>query len=351
MIDRRVLLATALASMAAGAVGTGALSSGVARAAGRAARPAPFAPFAGPRSRVLLVNDLSGDIDGLFAAVHQVLTPTAELRGIVGTGTGSPSETAARSAELAREMLALMNMAGRIKVHAGAPGKMTQAGVPVSSPGTQAIIDEAMRADTKLPLYVAVGGGLTEVASAVLLEPRIADRFTLVWIGGDALPAGGTGETNFNIDALAAQFLFNETQVRIWQLPRAVYKTCLVSATELQAFVAPYGRIGPWLYERLGDATRKFGNRLNTGETWTLGDSPLVVLTGLNDWVPSVGRAGLSFDNTGSSQFDEVIAPRLSPTGTFSERTEGRKIRIYKSIDTRMMFNDFFAKMRVNFGS
>jgi len=61
-----------------------------------------------------------------------------------------------------------------------------------------------MREDSPLPLYVAVGGGLTEVASALKIEPRIAGHMTLVWIGGDALPGGGVGETNFNIDPVAA---------------------------------------------------------------------------------------------------------------------------------------------------
>lgn len=93
-----------------------------------------------------------------------------------------------------------MGMAGRVKVYPGATGKLGAPRAPVRSPGAQAIIDEAMRTDTKLPLFVAIGGGLTEVASALMLEPRIADRFTLVWIGGDAYPAGGTGETNFDID-------------------------------------------------------------------------------------------------------------------------------------------------------
>lgn len=88
---------------------------------------------------------------------------------------------------------------------------------------------------------MAVGGGLTEVASALLLEPRIAGRFTLIWIGGDAYPAGGTGETDFNIDPLAAQYVFNETSTPLWQVPRSVYATCVVSATEIQAFVAPHG--------------------------------------------------------------------------------------------------------------
>lgn len=309
----------------------------------------PFAPIAGPRSRVLYLNDVSGDPDGFFSAVHMMLSPTAELRNIVGTDGGGKGETAKRSTALLNDIVRIMGYQKQIKVHEGAWTKLPEAGNPVASAGTQAIIEEAMRTDSRLPLFIAVGGGLTEVASAVLLEPRIADRFTLVWIGGDALPDGGTNETNFNIDARAARFLYNDTNVNIWQVPRAVYKTCLISATEIQAFIAPYGEIGAWLYDRLADLNRKFGPGFNAGETWTLGDNPLVVLTALQDWNPVPTARGLEYNKTGSSEYDEIIAPRLNPDGTYSLRSEGRKIRIYKTIDTRMMFNDFFAKMRVNF--
>lgn len=341
--------------MLAGVAGTFALSqlgAGAAAAQNTVAPLSltkPFAPIAGPRSRVVYVNDVSGDPDGFFATVHQILSPTAELRSLIGTLAGGKGETASRSTELLNDIVRIMDRQGRIKVHEGAANKMPGAGTPVRSAGTQAIIDEALRTDTKLPLYVAVGGGLTEVASAVMIEPRIADRFTLVWIGGDALPDGGSGETNFNIDPLAAQFLFNETNVEIWQITRAVYRTCLVSATEIQAFVAPHGEIGAWLYDRLADLNRRFGPGFNAGETWTLGDNPLVLLTALHDWNPVRTPNGLVYDKTDSSYFDEVVAPRLNPDGTFTPRTEGRKIRIYRAIDNRTMLNDFFAKMRINY--
>lgn len=310
----------------------------------------PFFPAAGPRSRVVLVNDLSGDIDGLFATVHAILSPTAALQSIVGTGSQMPGETAFQSAAIGREILELMGMTGRVNVFEGAATKLPGDKTPVRSPGTQAIIDEAMRTDTSLPLYVTVGGGLTEVASALMLEPRIAGRFTLVWIGGDAYPAGGTGETNFNIDASAAQFLYNQTNVPIWQVPRSVYATCLVSATELQAFVAPHGAIGEWLYRKVVDMPGRFRNMLNMGETWTLGDSPLVVLTALGDWNPSGSGRPFKYEKTDSSLYDLMPAPRLNPDGTFTPTTDGRPIRIYRSIDTRMMFSDFFAKLRVHYG-
>jgi purine nucleosidase len=300
---------------------------------------------------MLYVNDLSGDIDGLFATVHALLSPTLDLRGIICSGTPSKDETPQAAVALADEMLRLTGFASKVKVFEGAGHKLAAAGSPQPSAGTQAIIDEARRTDSKLPLYVAVGGGLTEVASAVMIAPDIAARLTLVWIGGDAYPAGGKDESNFNTDAFAAQYLFNDTRVAIWQIPRAVYASCVISDTELQAFVAPNGAIGRWLYDKIFTLSAKLGKYgLNTGETWTLGDSPLVVVTALTDWVPSMVPPPFEFERTGSSQFDEVIAPHLNPDGTFEVRTEGRKIRIYKSIDTRLMFSDFFAKLRINFG-
>ncbi|MBW8786069.1 MAG: nucleoside hydrolase, partial [Novosphingobium sp.] len=155
------------------------------------------------------MNDLSGDIDGLFATVHALLSPSAEVRGIVGTAAAQPTETAQRSADRAEEILRLMGLSGKIPVHVGADRRLPAAATPVDCAGARAIIAEAMR-DSPLPLYVTVGGGLTEVASALMLEPRIAERFTLVWIGGDSHSKFEGVEYNFTLDKKAAQYVFNE---------------------------------------------------------------------------------------------------------------------------------------------
>src|SRR6185437_1953831 len=99
--------------------------------------------------------------------------------------------------------------------------------------------------------------------------------------------------------------------------------------------------IGAWLYKKLFKASDKLRKILNPGETWILGDSPLVVLTALSDWT--------YYNHTGSSAFDEPIAPHLNSDGSFEQRGEGRKIRVYKSIDTRMMFSDFFCEAALKF--
>jgi purine nucleosidase len=315
-----------------------------------AKRAKPYAPLMGPRSRVIFINDLSGDPDGLFAAVHAILSPSIDLRAIVATAAAGyqSTETAQAAADLALEMLRLTGREGKVPVLLGAEKKLAAAGTPDRSPGAQAIIDEAMRKDTTLPLYVAVGGGLTEVASALMMEPAIASKFTLVWIGGDPYPEGGA-EYNLSIDQIASQHVFNDSLVPIWQITSGVYKTCAVSETELQAYCAPHGKIGAWLYNKMIKQAADMSKfKFNVGETWTMGDNPLVLLTALTDWVPSMRPPPFVFERTGSSVHDEIFAPRLLPDGKYEARSEGRKIRVYRSIDTRMMFGDFFAKLRMN---
>src|ERR1043166_6460879 len=231
---RRMLVgavgSAALAPFAVSPVGHSAIAQGMTKS--------PYVPVLGPRSRVMVVNDLAGDIDGLFATVHALLSPSVEIRGIVGTGAQMADETPQRSVELANSILELMNLKGRVPVHAGG-AKLAASGRPVRSPGAQAIIAEALRKDTDMPLYVTVGGGLTEVASALQLEPSIAGKFTLVWIGGGPYREGSTGDYNFNLDPIAAQFVFNESTVPLWQVPGDAVEECQVSDTELQVRVAP----------------------------------------------------------------------------------------------------------------
>ena len=262
------------------------------------------------RARVVYLNDLSGDIDGLFATVHMALSPGIDLRGIVGTSAGGEvgkDHSAQDAANIASEILAKLGLTDKLKVYTGAGGRLSAPTQPLRSQGTQTIIDEAVRTDSQLPLFVAAGGGLTEVASALMLEPSIADRFTLVWIGGGRPhPEGARVENNFGVDPLAAQHIFNKTLLQLWQVPSEVYQTCVISDTELEAYVAPCGEIGEYLYQKLIAMSTMFKTVFNTGETWTLGDSPLALLTALNDWVPSASkgpRGPFEYRRTGSSKY------------------------------------------------
>ena len=147
-----------------------------------------------------------------------------------------------------------------------------------------------MREDTEQPLYRrASARSLTQLASAYLIEPRIAERLTAVWIGGPGVsghrrrrPAALVAEYNLNIDITAAQVVFNDSPIGLWQVPRNAYRQTLMSWAELQTRVRPLGELGAYLYRHI-DAVHELGAQhgFTFGETYIAGDNPLVLLTAL----------------------------------------------------------------------
>ena len=304
-----------------------------------------------PRMRVIVDNDFSGDPDGLFQLAHLLLSPSAEVRAIIGSHLNAndgfdPSKTQAdNAAKKARELIQVMNVAKDIPVLAGSNTAMMNDSTPVKNEAVNLIIREAMRTDTKLPLYVVCGAGLTEIASAVLTNPQIADKLTLIWIGGPeyaelATPPPGYSdlEYNLNIDQAAARAIFNRSALSLWQVPRNAYRQCLLSYAQLLIKVKPNGKTGAYLSQALETLMGRIQRFINIGETYILGDSPLVLLTALQS----------SFEpDPSSSQYVVRQAPRINVTGVYAQNHKGRPIRVYTHLDTHLMFDDFFAKLEL----
>jgi inosine-uridine nucleoside N-ribohydrolase len=79
---------------------------------------------------------------------------------------------------------------------------------PVSSPAAQDLVRRAAQYTTEKPLYVAAIGAITNVASALLLDPSIAERIVVVWLGGHSLEWPTTDEFNMAQDVAAARVVF-----------------------------------------------------------------------------------------------------------------------------------------------
>ena len=297
-----------------------------------------------PRMRVIVDNDFGGDPDGLFQLAHQVLSPSAEIRAIIGSHHyddffGNPG-TSAFACKMAKEVLSVMHC-DSLSVYVGAEGKFTNVKEPLESEGARAIVTEAMR-DDKRPLYVLCGAGLTNIAAAYLMEPRIAERITaVVWIGGPEYAdlcrnqLQKQREYNQGIDPIASQVVFNHSNLHIWQIPRDVYRQALYSYPELVERIGKFGKTGNYLMERLAVPFKWMHGGL--GETYILGDSPLVLVTALQSpW------------ESDPSSCEYVIrkTPFMNDYGFYDENPEGRPIRIFTKIDSRLMFEDMIAKLK-----
>jgi inosine-uridine nucleoside N-ribohydrolase len=183
--------------------------------------------------------------------------------------------------------------------------------------------------DDPLPLFITFQGPLTDLASAYLQEPRIAERLTAVWIGGGTYP-DGNGEFNLSNDIEAAQVVFN-SPIKLWQVPKNVYDMVRVGLAELAVKVRPHGEIGRYLYEYLIQHNMKNGDRPQwpKGEIWVLGDSPAISLL-LDDQ---------TFD------YDFIEAPDITSDMCYKTKPGNRKIRVYRSVDSRFILEDFYAKL------
>ncbi|MDX2376465.1 nucleoside hydrolase [Microbacterium sp. LRZ72] len=299
-----------------------------------------------PRFRVIIDNDFSGDPDDLYALVHHLLSPSVEIPFIVGSHLRpgdhfDPSTSQAdNAARVATEWAGLLG--SDVPVIAGSNTGLADPRTPVPSAASEAIIREALRDDTELPLFIAVGGGMTELASAVLTEPRIAQRLTAVWIGGEEhpglglpFPAAPQTEYNLAIDLPAAQAVF-DSDVTLWQVPRDTYRQALISRAEIEVRVRSHGVVGRRLADAIDELARSVEEHFPMGETYCMGDQPLVLLTALHSAFES---------DPSSSTYVTRPTPAIDERGRYVHRPDGRPMRVYTAIDNRLMFEDFYAKL------
>ncbi|WP_139996037.1 nucleoside hydrolase [Paenibacillus paridis] len=291
-------------------------------------------PYKVPESkqiRLIINTDAKNEADDQYAIAHALLTPRFNIAGIIAAHFGTRIDTSMEESFLEiKKVLQLMHMEDEVTVHEGAKAALPDEQTPVSSPGSELIVSEAMK-EGELPLYVIFLGPLTDLASAYLQEPRIADRMTAVWIGGGPYPAGAR-EFNLENDIAAANVVFR-SPIPLWQVPQNVYKMLRVSLAELAVRVRPHGEIGRYLFEQLVEFNLHPDHtpRWPKGEMWSLGDSPAVSLL-IDDQ---------EFD------YDMVDAPHITSDMRYEEQKTDRKIRVYRSVDARFTLEDMYAKLEL----
>ena len=305
------------------------------------------------RLRVIVDTDCKNEADDQYALTHHLMTPRFDIRAINATHfevRNHDGTSRDQSYEEIMKILRLTGNEGKYRVLKGSqyPLKYDEAERATAKVSHEAflpkvewfeneasrfIVEEALREDP-LPLYVVCLGGLTNVATALLMEPKIADRFTCIWIGGGTYP---TGSQEFNLlqDIPAANIVFG-SRLNLWQVPNSTYGLMKISLAELQVKVRPHGEIGRYLFDQLVELNDDYGESLSwpAGEMWCLGDQPTVTLLLMADQF---------------MEYDVIPAPLFSRDMFYVPCPTNRAIRVYKTVDPRFTFEDFFAKLEINF--
>jgi inosine-uridine nucleoside N-ribohydrolase len=283
---------------------------------------------------VIIDTDAKNEADDQFAIVHALLSPSLDVRGLVPAHFGNRRTRDSLAASRAEVdlLLDLLGMEGKVRVEDGAPHAIADAYTPVDCPGSRLIVEEALK-DEGTPLYVAFLGPLTDMASALLMQPDIAQRdLTVIWIGGDPYDNLGKAygpEFNLSNDVAAANVVF-ASSVRVWQVPMSTYVMMAMGYAELYEQVRPCGKLGEYLVQQLVAFNHAHAHPRGSMEFRSLGDSPAVGLM-LN---PSAGH------------WTERPAPGFNYDGTYDSSRTYRSIRVYHNIDSRFILADMCAKLR-----
>ena len=295
--------------------------------------------------RLIIHTDCANEADDQYALAHQLMTPKFDVRGIVAghfdvvtrmTDKYKPGETVNASMKEIQKVLDLMGLTGEYPLFMGAGRALTDEITPFDTEGARFIIEEAMRKDDR-PLYIGCQGSVTDLASAILLEPAICDRMTAIWIGGADYPKGGF-EFNLIQDVMAANVIFSSS-MPLWQVPMKVYKTLSVSLAELQYKVKPCGELGRYLYDNMLAVNKSYEMvpHWPHGELWGLGDQGIIAV--------------LMQESERVDNFHMIPAPRVDTKEFYYQSgNSGREIRVYDYIDYRLTLEDFFAKLAINYG-
>ena len=220
-----------------------------------AERLARLRPPAQGRIRMVLDTDTANEIDDQFAVVHALLSgERLALEAIyaapfVGRGAATAAEGAAASeAELLR-LLERLELEPADRVLRGAARFLPDGETPVLNPASEDLIERAQATPDGETLYVAAIGAITNVASALLIEPGIIERIAVVWLGGQALHAPSADEYNLRGDPDAVRVVLASSVPLLYIPCYGAASHLLTTAAELDRHVRPYGPIGEYLAE------------------------------------------------------------------------------------------------------
>ena len=143
------------------------------------------------RCRVVLDTDTYNEIDDQFALAHLLLSPERIALEAVyaapffNSRSAGPADGMERSYEEIHRVVDLVQPATRPQILRGSRGFLPDARTPVESDAARNLVKLAMTTEGE-KLYVIGIAAATNLASALLMEPRIAERIVIVWLGGNA---------------------------------------------------------------------------------------------------------------------------------------------------------------------
>ena len=162
---------------------------------------------------VVLDTDAFNEIDDQFAIAYllrsqeKLCTKALYAAPFFNANSTSPEDGMEKSYAEIVKLLGLLERSD-VPVFEGSRRYLPDEDTAVDSPAARDLAARAAAYSPEHPLYVVAIGAITNVASALLLAPAIADNIVVVWLGGHSRMWHDNNEFNCSQDVAAARVVF-----------------------------------------------------------------------------------------------------------------------------------------------
>ena len=224
-----------------------------------------------PKGRVdvVLDTDAYNEIDDQFAISYLIKskeklnTKAIYAAPFFNANSENPKDGMEKSYNEIFKLLSLLDE--KYDVYKGSEKYLDNEKIPVISPAAEDLVQRAKKYSPQNPLYVVAIGAITNIASAILLNPDIIENIVVVWLGGHAHHYHNTKEFNMYQDVAAARVVM-QSGVPFVQLPcMGVVDKFAVSKQELEFWLKGKNKLADYLASNTIEAAESYAK----GRVWT----------------------------------------------------------------------------------
>ena len=217
---------------------------------------------------VVLDTDAYNEIDDQYAISYALAADKLNLLALYAAPffnslSTSPADGMERSYQ---EIGNLLTLAGKeVPAFRGSEDYLSDESTPVESEAARHLCALAKNYSPEKPLYVVAIGAITNVASALLMDPSIADSIVVVWLGGHALNWHDNKEFNIKQDVPAARVVFASGAPLVMLPCMGVVSAFTTSGPELDYWLRGKSDLCTYLAQHTADAANQYA----AGRAWT----------------------------------------------------------------------------------
>lgn len=278
--------------------------------------------------------ELTGNLAAYRIRAERMIANGIDPRQITYVGPGEGMEL---SYQEILKVYELMDEPADDKIFRGSPTYLEASDKPVHSAAVDHLIECAMKDDDR-PLYVAAIGCVTNIVSAMLIEPSIIEKIVVLWTSSypSIMPYSNKPSLNLVQDVYASQLLFDSGVPLVYLPGYYIGEQLKLSLPDVERWVQGKGKIGDYLYDLYANNPHHqvWGIDDHFGRTWVIWDLINFAWLLNADWVPG----------------HIVNTPVLTDDLYWQHSDDRHPMFEATKIDRDAIFRDFFHKLAEHAG-